>query len=124
MRRTLAEWASGNFAAGVGDLDSHVVFVVRPEFPESGVFHGPEGIRVYMRRFLAQWERYAIQVTDLKAVGDTVIADVLQKATGKTSGIQTEDSMFMLFTFRGESIVRMETVRGERDALEAAGLSE
>ena len=58
-------------------------------------------------------ERYAIVVKDLKAVGDTVIADVLQKAKGKTSGIETEDSMFMLFTFRGESIVRMETVRGE-----------
>jgi hypothetical protein len=38
------------------------------------------------------------------------------------SGIEGDDHYFMLFTFRGAIIVRIDSVRDEREALEAAGL--
>jgi hypothetical protein len=40
------------------------------------------------------------------------------------SGIEGDDHYFMLFTFRGAIIVRIDSVRDEREALEAAGLRE
>ncbi len=55
---------------------------------------------------------------------DTVLARVVQHSKGRASGIEGDISYFVLFTFRGGKIVRMESVMGEDEALEAVGLSE
>jgi hypothetical protein len=57
-------------------------------------------------------------------VGDTVLAQVVQHAKGRASGIEGDLSYFMLFTFRGKKIVRTEVVMHYAEALEAVGLSE
>jgi ketosteroid isomerase-like protein len=76
-----------------------------------------------MGRFLEQWDQATIEAKHLDAVGDTVLAQVVQRSKGRTSGIEGDLSYFMLFTFRGGKIVRMETVLHEREALDAAGLT-
>ena len=77
-----------------------------------------------MRRFLDQWEEVTIEAKRLRAVGDTVLATVVQHGKGRASGIEGDTHYFQLFTFRGGKIVRMESVMGQAEALEAAGLSE
>jgi ketosteroid isomerase-like protein len=124
VRGFYERWAAGDFGAGAEELDSHVVFVVRPPFLEAGVYHGPDGIRDYMRRFLEQWERYTIELEDIQAVGDTVVARIHQHGKGQGSGIDTDIHSFMLFTFRGRSIVRIDNLVDASDALGAVGLSE
>jgi ketosteroid isomerase-like protein len=117
-------WSAGNFVVGADHLDDHAVFVVRSDFPEWGVFHGPDGVKQYMRRFLEQWERLTVEAKDLSAVGDTVLARIVQHGKGRVSGIEGEDHYFMLFTFRGAKLLRIETVRHEADALKAVGLAD
>jgi ketosteroid isomerase-like protein len=124
VRQIYEAWATGDFRARVDDLDRHVVLIIGPEFPEFGVFVGPEGIRDYMHRFLDQWERLTIEAKQLKAVGDTVLAEVVQHGRGRASGIEGDNHYFQLFTFRGGKIVRMESIMDEGAALQAVGLSE
>ena len=124
VRQIYEAWAKGDFRAG-DHFDPHVVWVIRsPDFPEFGVFSGPAGLTTYTRRVLEQWERLTVEATQIQAVGDTVLVHVVQHGKGRASGIEVDDTYFMLFTFRGKQIVRMETVRDEGDALEAVGLSE
>jgi ketosteroid isomerase-like protein len=124
VKRIYAAWEKGDFGAGFDDLDPQVMFIVRADFPEAGAFVGPDGVATYMRRFLAQWENARIESTGLQAVGDTVLARSLLHSTGRVSQIEGELPYFMLFTFRGGKIVRIETVMHEAEALEAVGLSE
>jgi ketosteroid isomerase-like protein len=122
VQRIYEAWAGGDFRAGADALDEHVVFVVRPEFPEFGVFSGPAGVETYMRRLLEQWERLTLEAKHIQTVGDTLLAHVVQHGKGRASGIEGDDRYFMLFTFRGGKIVRIETVMDEAEALEAVGL--
>jgi ketosteroid isomerase-like protein len=122
VRRIFDGWATGDFGAGLTDLDPAVVFVVRRPFPEAVETVGPDGIRDYMRSFLDNWETYTVEARDLQAVGDTVLADALQRGEGKASRIEMEQPFFMLFTFRGGKIVRIESILNRDEALEAAGL--
>jgi ketosteroid isomerase-like protein len=124
VRAIYGSWEQGDLSAGEADLDPDVTFVVRPPFPESGVFHGPDGVREFMSRFLANWERYTIEAEHLEAVGDTVLARIHQHGKGKASGIDTDVRSYMLFTFRGRRILRIESILDEAEALEAAGLAE
>ena len=124
VREMLEGWANGDFRVGTDRLDRNVVFIASPDFPEFGVFVGPEEIRQFMNRFLEQWERLTIEAKHLEAVGDTVLAHVVQHQKGRASGLQGDVSTFMLVTFRGRKIVRIEHVLHRSEALEAVGLSE
>jgi uncharacterized protein len=124
VRRIFDGWATGDFGAGLTDLDPDVVFVVRHPFPEAVETVGPDGIRDYMRRFLENWETYAVEARDLQAVGATVVADAVQHGEGKASGIEMEQPFFMVFSFLGGKIVRIESILNRDEALEAAGLRE
>ena len=124
VRRIYEGWATGDLSAGVDDLDRHVVFIVSPDFAAFGVFVGLDGTSDFIRDFLEQWELATFEAKRLQAVGDTVLAHVVQHSKGRASGIEGELRFFMLFTFRGKKIVRIESVMDEREALEAVGLSE
>jgi ketosteroid isomerase-like protein len=124
VRRVFEGWAVGDFGAGLADLDPDVVFVVRPPFPDAVETAGPDRIREYMRRFLDNWESYAVEARDLQAVGDVVVADAVQRGEGKASRIEMEQEFFMLFTFWGGKIVRIESFLERDQALEAAGLGD
>jgi ketosteroid isomerase-like protein len=124
VRRIFDGWATGNFGAGLTDLDPDVVFVVRHPFPEAVETVGLGGIRDYMRRFLENWETYAVEARDLQAVGATVVADAVQHGEGKASGIEMEQPFFIVFSFLGGKIVRIESILNRDEALEAAGLRE
>jgi ketosteroid isomerase-like protein len=124
VRRVFDLWAKGEFGAAALPLDEHVLYFVPPDFPEFGVFVGPDGFHEFTRRFLAPWARLSIEAECVVAIGDTVLVRCPQRNKGRVSGIEGEIPYFMLFTFRGDKIVRMEAVMDERQALEAAGLSE
>jgi ketosteroid isomerase-like protein len=124
VRRIYAGWGNGDLSVGVDAFDRHLVFIVSPDFPAFGVFVGLEEIRGFMRDFLEQWEQATFEAKRLQAVGDTVLAHVVQHSKGKTSGIEGDLPYFQLFTFRGKKIVRIESMIGQREALEAVGLAE
>jgi hypothetical protein len=98
--------------------------VVSPDFPAFGAYYGFDGIRTYWRDFLAQWERLTFEATGLQAVGDTVVAEATQHSKGRASGVEGSIHYFILFTFRGKKVMRMESVMTRAEALEAVGLSE
>ena len=124
VRRIFEAWASGDWSIGNDYLDEHAVCVVSSDFPAFGAYFGLDGIRAYWRDFLEQWESLTFEAKRIEAVGDTVLAHVVQHAKGRVSGIEGDLSYFVLFTFRGGKIVRMESIMGESEALQAVGLPE
>jgi hypothetical protein len=53
-----------------------------------------------------------------------VVVQVRQRGVGTSSGVATEDRYFQVWTFRGDAIIRIESIRERDEALEAVGLSE
>jgi ketosteroid isomerase-like protein len=124
VRRIFDAWGAGDWSIGNDYLDPHAVCVVSSDFPAFGAYYGFDGIRAYWRDFVAQWERLTFEAKRLEVVGDTVIAHVVQHAKGRASGVEGDISYFILFTLRGERVVRMESVMTMAEALEAVGLPE
>lgn len=124
VRRIYDEWGRGNFRAGSELLDPYATLVLRSDFPEAGGHHGPEEIRGYMQRFLDAWEKVVIKGEEFTAAGDSVVVAAHQIATGRGSGAPVEMRYFQVWTFRGNVVLRIESIAERSDALEAAGLSE
>jgi ketosteroid isomerase-like protein len=123
VRRIYERWGRGDFRAGPELYDPHVLLILRPEFPESGAYLGPDEIARYMREdFLADFEGAEIRGEEFLDAGDTVVVRVHQRATGPGSGAPVEMRYYQLWTFRGGSVIRIESIREREEALEAAGL--
>ena len=122
VRRIYDEWGRGNFRAGTELFDPNVVLVLRQDFPEPGAYVGLEQIGYYMRDLLASYTGFTIAGKDFVAAGDSVMVEVHQTGTGATSGAPTNHRYFQVWTFRGDSVIRVESILDRRDALAAVGL--
>jgi ketosteroid isomerase-like protein len=121
IRRIFDAWGRGDFRVGADLYDPHVLLVIRPEFPEAGVYRGPAEIRRYTKQLLAAWDAFAIAGEEFISAGDSVVVGVRQHGTGAGSGLATELRYFQVWTFRGKSVIRIESVRERSEALEAVG---
>jgi len=122
VREIYERWSEGDFHT-TGALDPHVVFVLRPEFPDAGAHLGTEGVAAYMQHFLEPWAHVTIEAEELIEAGDSVLVAMIQRGVGESSGAATEFRYFQLWTFRGGKAIRLECIRDRAEALEAAGLS-
>jgi uncharacterized protein len=123
LRAVYDEWAKGNFQAG-GDLwDQRVLFIPIAELPDSGDYHGPEGVSRFMRGFLEPWMKYTIAAEKFRAVGDSVVVATRQHGIGRDSGIAGGRSQQThVWTFRGGVVIRFEAFANRAEALEAVGV--
>jgi ketosteroid isomerase-like protein len=121
VRRVYERWSEGDFASGVEPYDAETELVMRPPLPDPGSYFGPEGIRNYTQLFFAPWDRITIEATEIHDHGDRVLVRVWQRGTGSRSGIETEMRYFMVWTFRGQTVARLESIRDEAEALAAVG---
>jgi ketosteroid isomerase-like protein len=122
LRQIYSEWARGNFRAGQDLWDPDVVFSLRPEFPDATSYHGTEGVRAYMRGFLAAWTDVTITAEEFIAANGSVAVGVYQRGIGQESGAPVELRYFQVWTFRGAKAIRFEAIRDRADVLEVIGL--
>jgi len=122
IRAVYQRFSEGDFRASLDVVDPLVLFVLGPEFPESGTYLGIEGIREYTRGFLEPWSHITIEVEDITGQGDSVIAAVCQRGVGGQSGAATEFRYFQVWSFRGDKVIRLENFRERSEAFEAIGL--
>jgi ketosteroid isomerase-like protein len=123
VRRIYDRWGRGDFSAGMELYDPYVVLVLRPEFPESGPHWGRDGIERYMRdEFLRDFADASISGEEFLDAGDSVVVRVDQRATGPRSGAPVRMRYYQVWTFRGDAVIRIESIMERSDALRAAGL--
>lgn len=122
IRAVYERWGEGDFSASVELFDPQVLLVLGPEFPDAGAHLGTDAIASYMRGLLEPWTRFTIDAEEIVPAGDSVLVAVWQRGVGMGSGVSTELHYFMLWTFRGRDVIRLESIRERAQALEAAGL--
>jgi ketosteroid isomerase-like protein len=123
VRSIYDRWREGDFRTKFDLFDQNVVFVMPPELPEAGTYLGSEAVAEYTRGFLEPWTKVTMDAEELLPAGDSVLASIIQRATGDASGAATELRYLQLWTFRGDKVIRLENFRDRDQALEAAGIS-
>ena len=124
VRRIYEGWSRGDFNSRLDQFDPLVLFVLAPDFPDSGTYLGLEELAGYMRTLLEPWKRLTIELEELTAAGDTVLADVHQRGSGISSGAESGFRYQQVWSFRAGKVIRLENFRNRAEALAAAGLSQ
>lgn len=95
---------------------------------DGGAYLGHEGLRRYSRELAEAWEWFEVEVDKYRDLGDKVVTVGRLRAKGKASGLEVEEKLAWLHTFRDGTgpgrYLRHESFPTLADALKAADLSE
>jgi ketosteroid isomerase-like protein len=123
VRGVFERWRDGDLGASVALFDREAVLVHHPDL-DVGSCYGRDAIVAYTRRMLEPWSRLTLEGEETIDAGESVVVRVRQRGEGRASGVATELAYFLVWTFRGDRVIRLESFRDRAEALEAVGLTE
>ena len=121
VRRVYDAYAAGDFELALSCFDPEVEFSQPADEPGAGTYHGHEGIVEAMTKWTGAWLDYRVDVDQLADLGDHVLANTRHYGRGKSSGVESEQRIFQLYTLRGGRIVRTRMYYDEDEALNEVG---
>ncbi len=100
-----------------------------PGYPTAGVHSGRDAVRRHAAEFEDAWADWGIEIEDIRAAEDRVVARIRYRGVGKQSGAPITGGVKnpatgAVFELRAGRILRVLQFVTHAEALEAAGLSE
>ena len=127
MRKRLAplldRWKQGDFIWDEGFAPDMLVTGFSADGPERA--RGPEEIAGYLSRIFKQFRDYRVEATGFEQLGDEImLMEGRQFGTGRLSGLEVAESLYIVFRFRSGRLTEMHWHPGRDEALAAAGLGD
>ncbi len=109
------------------DLDPEIEW--SPAFPvllgeEAKVYRGHDGVREMFRGFYDALDEIHVEYSEIRDLGDRVVAIGRIRTRGKASGAATESPFALVSDVKNGKTTRVRTYLDPHEALEAAGLEE
>jgi ketosteroid isomerase-like protein len=124
IREMVAASQRGDWAAAIAPFDPDVE-LDQTRMPGGGIYHGVDGVWSFYRRWFGSWENIKVRPQRVLEVdADRVLSLLEVSGTGRESGAEVSMTTADLYTIREGRIVRAIGYPDQREAVEAAGLSE
>ena len=125
VRLAFEAYERGDIPGMLADLAPELITHRALPQPDAGTWHGPEGLLEALAEWTADFANFEMTAGPLTDANATqVVQRVDQRAIGRASGAPATASFWLVHTFSGGRIVRIDIYGWERQALEAVGLSE
>jgi ketosteroid isomerase-like protein len=126
VRRSLDAWNRGDVDAWLEAAHPDIEWVSEVAMRLEGaatVFRGTAGMRAYWDDWHSVWN-VTIDVSEVRDLGDTVVALAQVRTRGEASGIDIERPVAYVFEFEGALARKARAYLDPQEALEAVRLSE
>ena len=125
-REIMDAWNAEDLERWLACWDPSCVWVpgMRGRMEGTQTYRGHEGLRTYWAEDAEVWDRFLVEVHDVRTHGPEVVAITTGSARGKHSEVETRASMAFRFRVSNRKVVHGESYLDVQKALEAAGLSE
>jgi ketosteroid isomerase-like protein len=91
---------------------------------EATVYRGHDGVREMIRDLYEAFDEFRIEISEIRDMGDRVVAIGRTRARGKASGADVDTPIGFVAEFRNGKAISIRGHLDPREALEAAGLRE
>ena len=125
-REVLDAWNAEDLERWLACWDAACVWVpgMRGRMEGTQTYRGHEALRRYWAEDADVWDRFLVEVHDVRTNGAEVVAITTGTARGRHSDVETSQSMAFRFRIRNRKVVHGESYLDSAEALEAVGLSD
>jgi ketosteroid isomerase-like protein len=115
-------------AMRAGDPEALLPFI-HPDFEvttppqlaaEPDTYRGPGGVRRYFDSFYEAMDRISFEAEDFIPVGELVVVRSVLRTRGRTTGIETEQRVALVYELKGEKAYRLSVFATLDEAMAAA----
>jgi hypothetical protein len=123
VRAGYAAWERGDIESIVEGADPEIEIVQPPEVPDAKSYRGKEGVIEAFADWPKQWDEFHAELVEVIDVSDTKAISVARHHL-RARGMEVEQEVAYVHTFRDGLVVRWEMFFTREQALAAAGLGE
>jgi ketosteroid isomerase-like protein len=87
---------------------------------EPDTYRGPEGVRRYFESFYEAMDRVEFAPQRFLAVGELTVVELILRARGRTTGIETEQHISQIWELRDGQAIRVRVFAAFEEAIAAA----
>jgi ketosteroid isomerase-like protein len=123
VRDICKRWSHGDLDATLELIDPNVHWEPSGKFIGSGqVYKGHAGVQEFWGVFREPWIKISLEPVDFTPLDeDRILTRTRFRGTGRTSGIETETELFVVWTVRAGRVSGYQSFASREDALRAAG---
>jgi ketosteroid isomerase-like protein len=127
FKRLVAAANRRDVEAALEDLDPEIEWypAVQMLFAgEATMYRGHVGVRELLREVYAAWAEFHYESSEIRDLGDRIVAIGRFRARGKESAVKVESPLGYLVEFEKGKVIRIRSYLDPKEALQAAGLRE
>jgi ketosteroid isomerase-like protein len=125
VRAAWEAWERRDIEAIFAFYDPAIVWDQTHYGEPSGVYHGHDGIRQFLREWFASFESYYVHAEEFTDAGEAVVVRCRQGGRGKQSGVEVRmPPYWQVYRLKDGRAVRIEVYNDQGEALKAVGLEE
>jgi ketosteroid isomerase-like protein len=120
VRRLYAAYLSGDARAALAEIHPEVEWDSR-HHPDGRVYRGHDGVREFLRDWLAVWEKTTVEPERFLDAGERVV--VLTREMTQSGGLAITEQHAEIYTLRDGKVAHWCAFSDPAQALHSAGLS-
>jgi ketosteroid isomerase-like protein len=124
VREAFARWNAGDRTAPVDEIDPDVE--VRTPISDAfkgEPFRGHDGVREWLATLDENFDRWELMPNEFHERGNTVVVLGRVRLRGRGSGVELEQDVGWLISFRGGKFSELQSFPDHEEALAAGGIS-
>ncbi|MEA2331396.1 MAG: SnoaL-like domain [Thermoleophilaceae bacterium] len=120
IRELARRWNAGDMDEVIGLYAEDAVTRTGAHWPEQATYQGRDAIRASIEEWQSMWEMTLAEVDSLEEYGDKVVATGAWQMRGRSSGVDGQMPIAILFTIRDGKIATLEWFPDRDHAVAAA----
>jgi ketosteroid isomerase-like protein len=123
VREGLAAFLGGDMDRAMELAHPEIVSTRTAPLPDPQTYHGFDGLTQMYADWTADFDEFEMESVEFTEVGQRVIVEMINRGTGKASGVVVAGTFWFVYTIAEGRIVRLDAYLTEDQALEAASRS-
>ena len=123
VQELMRRWNAGDYDSIFDLYRDDIVMTAGPEWPEQGPWEGKEQVAENQREWLEAWDRVELEVEEVAAHQDKVVAIGTWHSRGRASGVGGELPANIVLSLEDGLVTRFSWFGNPDEARRAAGLS-
>jgi ketosteroid isomerase-like protein len=108
VREAFEAFRLGGVEATLRFADPEIECRRMPPLPDPQTYHGFDGVRQMYADWTADFEQFEMEPLQYIERGERVFVEMLQRGTGRASGVTVEGHYWLVFTVEGGKVTRQD----------------
>ena len=108
VREALKAFARGEFDQALEFAHPEIVSERVPPIPDPQIYHGIDGVLEMYADWTADFDEFEMDPVGFEEAGDRVIVEMVQRGTGKASGVPVVGRFWLVYTVAEGRITRQD----------------